>query len=132
MARLQEAFQYLRNARGRDCRGTRSRHRGLRYLLPDGIPSAAESSRCSFCGWKMDRAVGKTYANAREHPRGIRPARGILCGLITIHLAGWSISWVRRPVSGGCHYCQLQLHQVSRPRATNCNPCKHDLGMLSS
>lgn len=60
----------------------------------------------------------------------IRLGRGLLCPLITIHLSQ-AVEHFSGSTSG---QCELQLHRLStapphltKPRATNCNPCKHDL-----
>lgn len=59
----------------------------------------------------------------------IRLGRGLLCPLITIHLSQ-AVEHFSGSTSG---QCELQLHRLStapphltKPRATNCNPCKHD------
>lgn len=85
--------------------------------------------------YSRDREVIRADANggrripSRSSLVRIRLGRGLLCPLITIHLSQ-AVEHFSGSTSG---QCELQLHRLStapphltKPRATNCNPCKHD------
>lgn len=132
------------------------RDKNLSTLAPylgASIPSVGKISSMDENGWigskrplrlylyiyiyiySRDREVIRADANggrripSRSSLVRIRLGRGLLCPLITIHLSQ-AVEHFSGSTSG---QCELQLHRLStapphltKPRATNCNPCKHD------
>lgn len=129
------------------------RDKNLSTLAPylgASIPSVGKISSMDENGWIGSKRPLRLYlyiyiyilAGSRGDPRGckwwipsrsslvrIRLGRGLLCPLITIHLSQ-AVEHFSGSTSG---QCELQLHRLStapphltKPRATNCNPCKHD------
>lgn len=82
-----------------------------------------------LAGSRGDPRGCKWWIPSRSSLVRIRLGRGLLCPLITIHLSQ-AVEHFSGSTSG---QCELQLHRLStapphltKPRATNCNPCKHD------